>query len=42
MIINNYEYYKNLHNERRQKIIKKYSNEFHLKQLADKINQTFS
>ena len=42
MIINNYEYYKNLHNERRQQIIKKYSNEFHLKQLADKINQTFS
>ena len=39
MILDNYEYYYNLYNKKRQIIIDKYDKEFHIKVLADKINK---
>ena len=41
MILNNYEYYYKLHNEKRQKIINKYNEEYHIKILANKINLSY-
>lgn len=42
LILNNYEYYYKLHNKKRQQIIEKYNESYHIKILADKINTSYN
>ena len=39
-ILNNYDYYYNLHNKKRQELLKKYNVDYHVKILSDKINES--
>lgn len=39
-ILNNYDYYYNLHNKKRKKLLNKYNLDYHVKVLSDKINKS--
>ena len=39
-ILNNYDYYYNLHNKKRKELLNKYNLDYHVKVLSDKINKS--